>query len=121
MTDKRQALTDKRQACTLLFDLASLTKASIEAAKIVRSVTVKATALEMYALRRMAQAMEQRIVSRVIQLLKSALRNPEANQSLNIALLSHQSFAAHVTNFLSSVFQCHSAVPANLGVVSHSS
>ena len=48
---------DKQQAWSLLYDLASLTVASFEAAKIVRSARV--SALELYALFRMAEIMEQ--------------------------------------------------------------
>ena len=52
-----KCLMDKQQAWSLLYDLASLTVASFEAAKIVRSARV--SALELYALFRMAEIMEQ--------------------------------------------------------------
>ena len=97
---------DKQQAWSLLYDLASLTIASFEAAKTVRSA--KVSALELYALFRMAKIMEQPYRSRVVQLLKSALkfRNctvPRHNSSVTIPFLSHPSFPSQVSSFLSHI------------------
>eukprot|EP00439_Symbiodinium_sp_Y106_P077706 s915_g16.t1 len=103
-----KCLMDKEQAWSLLYDLASLTVTSFEAAKIVRSDRV--SALELYALFRMAKIMEQPYRSRVVQLLKSALkfRNctvPRHNSSVTIPVLSHPSFPSQVSSFLSHIIQ----------------
>ena len=98
----------RKQAWELLYDLASFTRQSFEAAKSLRSYRFVDT--EVYAIIRLSNALEQPSQSRVRRLLRGVARHrnmvwPRRPTALPALFLSHSDFSAQLKRWLSVVIQ----------------
>ena len=94
---------ERQQAWQLLYDLASRTRASFEAAKFVRSIRLRVG--QFYALVRLSNCLEQPSRGHVRRLLQQAckfrkLMWPKARAVLQLPFLAHDEFAKEVKSFL---------------------
>ena len=92
-----QAAIQKNCAMQLLYDLAQLDASSFQAAKKIRSQAL--TDIEVYALWRIANNLEQPAKTRVCQLLRSTMKFrgctvPERKMRRRLPFLAHQTFHA---------------------------
>ena len=94
----------RRQAWEILYDLSSVTRASFDAVKLLRSQRLVDD--EVYAIIRLSFCLEEPLKTRVRNLLKSVAHHrqmtwPGHQQAcLSLPFLSHQSFAASVDRWL---------------------
>ena len=93
----------KTYAVQLLCDLAPLDASSLQAAKKIRSQEL--ADIEVYALWRIANNLEQPAKTRVRQLLRAAMKFrgctiPEHKTRLRLPFLAHQTFHAEITQWL---------------------
>ena len=99
-----QAVIQKNYATQLLYDLAQLDASSLQAAKKIRPQAL--TDVEVYALWRIANNLEQPAKTRVCQLLRSAIKFrgrsvPERKtRRLRLPFLVHPTFHAEMTSWL---------------------
>ena len=96
-------MIDRTQAWEHIFDLSSATRASFEAAKILRSSRV--TDAEVHALLKLTHALEQPAKGRVLGIFRSIceFRNmswPASARSLCVPFLAQEDFAAQLQQWL---------------------
>ena len=109
----------RRHAWELLFDIASFTRASFEALKLLRSERFVDD--DVYAILRLSLSLEEPLKTRVRQLLKGVVRHrlmtwPSGHSSLRIPFLAHAGFAHSLERWLSATVQRfkHVLVPFHL-------
>ena len=101
---------ERQQAWQLLYDLASRTRASFEAAKHVRSARLGVD--QFYALVRLSNCLEQPSKGHVRRLLQLACKFrkliwPKARAVLKLPFLAHDEFAKEVKSFLKQLVWKH--------------
>ena len=114
-----QAAFRKTQALQLLYDLSQSDATSFQVSKKIRSQAL--TDIEVYALWRIANNLEQLAKTKVRQLIRAALKFrgctiPEQKVRLQLPFLAHRAFRANITQWLRHqvLFNKHWLIPLHL-------